>query len=241
MPNMSLNAQYKTTNRDENILKIWQQNINKSSACQHDLISNDRLIRDGIDIIALQEPSINQFGGIVNAREWTAVYPTTHTAEPHKTHSLLLICTNLLTNKWEQINMKSGDMTVIKVKSNWGTLTIYNIYNDCKHDRTLDLLAESHRQYQEENSTHPREQEHLMWLGDFNRHHPHWDMPSDTRLFTTEALMRAEKLIGLVASAGLDLVLLPRTPTHCHNVTKKWTRLDDKLRLCTEEARCFTD
>jgi len=36
----------------------------------------------------------------------------------------------------------------------------------------------------------------------------------------------AEKLIEAVADAGLDLALPSRTPTHRHNVTKLWSRLD---------------
>ena len=44
--------------RDNNIT-IWQQNVNKSRICQHDLISSARLIDKHIDIIALQEPAIS--------------------------------------------------------------------------------------------------------------------------------------------------------------------------------------
>ena len=48
----------------------------------------------------------------------------------------------------------------------------------------------------------------------------------DTRLFTNEAIKSAEKLISLVADAGLELALPPQMTTHKHNVTKKWSRLD---------------
>ena len=65
-----------------------------------------------------------------------------------------------------------------------------------------------------------------VWVGDFNRHHPHWDSISDNRLFTSNAIKKAEKLISAVADAGLDLALPPKIPTHKHNVSKKWTRLD---------------
>lgn len=36
----------------------------------------------------------------------------------------------------------------------------------------------------------------------------------------------ADELIDGVASAGLELALPKGMPTHLHNVTKKWTRLD---------------
>jgi hypothetical protein len=40
-------------------IKIWQQNVNKSRACQHNLLSNNFLASDQINIIALQEPAID--------------------------------------------------------------------------------------------------------------------------------------------------------------------------------------
>jgi hypothetical protein len=66
-------------------LTIWQQNVNKSSTCQHDLISSARLAKRGIDLVALQEPSINTFGTTIASRDWIPIYPTTHSAALHKT------------------------------------------------------------------------------------------------------------------------------------------------------------
>jgi endonuclease/exonuclease/phosphatase family metal-dependent hydrolase len=63
-------------------------------------------------------------------------------------------------------------------------------------------------------------------MGDFNRHHPHWDNLSDSRLFTKDTTTKAEKLISAIADAGLDLALLPKIPMHKHNVSKRWSRLD---------------
>jgi len=67
---------------------------------------------------------------------------------------------------------------------------------------------------------------HNLWIGDFNRHHPHWDDLGNTRLFTKEALKAADMLIKVVAEAGLIMALLGGTPTHYHNVTKRWSRLN---------------
>ncbi len=41
-------------------LSIWQQNVNKSLTCQHNIISNKRLVTKGINIIALQEPALSE-------------------------------------------------------------------------------------------------------------------------------------------------------------------------------------
>ena len=67
---------------------------------------------------------------------------------------------------------------------------------------------------------------HVLWLGDFNRHHPYWDDPRDDRLFTNEATEAAEKLIEAITDAGLDLALPSGIPTHRHNISKLWSRLD---------------
>ena len=68
---------------------------------------------------------------------------------------------------------------------------------------------------------------HVIWVGDFNRHHPAWDNPEDTRLFTQHALEVAELLIKATADLRLDSALPAGTPTHFHNVTRNghvWTR-----------------
>lgn len=209
-------------------IAIWQQNVNKSSACQHDLISSAVLARKGIDIVALQEPAINNFGTTIAARDWIPVYPSTHGGDPRKTRSLLLINSNILTDNWKQVDFPSGDVTIVQITGEWGSALLFNIYNDCEHNNTIHQLEAALRSStirQHTNSNGGRK-DTIIWLGDFNRHHPPWDDPSDTRLFTRTALNDAEILISTIAEAGLDLALPPGIPTHLHNVTKRWTRLD---------------
>ena len=67
---------------------------------------------------------------------------------------------------------------------------------------------------------------HTVWLGNFNRHHLHWDKKADDRLFTTDAIDEADNLISAVKDVELNLALPPKIPTYKHNVTKKWTRLN---------------
>ena len=83
---------------------------------------------------------------------------------------------------WEQIEFKSGDITVVKIHSNWGQITLFNIYNDCEHDRTLHELMEFHRNNHRNlaGSEMDENTHHVIWVGDFNRHHPVWDSPEDT-------------------------------------------------------------
>ena len=207
-------------------LVIWQQNVNKSPICQHTLLSNNILIKLDIDIVALQELSINDFNNSIASKDWITIYPTTHGAHPNKTRTLTLIRSTISTDMWEQLDFPSGDVTIILLKGNWGKLTLFNIYNDGKSNNTIEQLKHFHRTNTniiEHTETDPA---HIIWAGDFNCHHPHWDNPNDTWLFTTEVLDAAEVLIEAVASLGLKLTLLSGTPMHLHNVTKKWTRLD---------------
>ena len=56
-------------------ITIWQQNVNKSSTCQHDLISSAALARRGIDFVAIQEPAISNFGTTVASRDCVTLRP----------------------------------------------------------------------------------------------------------------------------------------------------------------------
>ena len=139
------NNNRRSSNTNISNLKIWQQNVNKSQACQHDLISSGRLAKEGVDVIALQEPAINNFGGTVTARDWTVIYPITHGSEPSKTRSIILIRSSIITDCWSQIEMDTGDVTAVLLKGSWGTLAIFNAYIDCTHERTIEELARASR------------------------------------------------------------------------------------------------
>ena len=219
---------HKDNRRGKRNIAIWQQNINILHACQHDLISSGKLIEKGINVVALQEPSINAFNNSVASQDWKSIYPSTHTKEPGKTRSMILIRDELLTDGWEQVNFPSGDITALKVHGDWGTLTIFNIYNDCKHNEMIKVLMNYHRERtsdilgnNETQGTH-----HLIWLGDFNRHRPCWDAPENNALFMWEALDQAEILIQGIEELGLEMALAAGTPMHEHCVTKRWSRLD---------------
>jgi ribonuclease HI/exonuclease III len=215
-------------NEERKALAIWQQNLNKSPSGQHALISSGRLAKHNIDIIALQEPAVNFLNKTIASRDWIPIYPTTHDKAPEKTRTVILIRGDVLTESWEQLDFPSGDVTVLRIKEVWGTMTLFNIYNDCEHDVTLEALTAYHRQHTQSilGTEDTQREHHLIWLGDFNRHHPYWDRPEDNRLFTKEAQDAAEVLLKTVADLGMDMALAKGTPTHYHNVTKKWTRLD---------------
>lgn len=126
--------------RSPDMITIGQQNVNRSSTCQHNLISSTVLTRRGIDIVALQEPAISKFGTLVASRDWVLVYPTNHSKDPFKTRSLLLIRSNILTEQWKQVEFPSGDITIVQLSSRWGEVTIFSIYNDCGKNNTISQI-----------------------------------------------------------------------------------------------------
>ena len=211
---------------DTTKIKIWQQNLNKSPACQHDLLSSNKLTSMNIDIIALQEPAIINDNRSIAARDWISVYPTLHLSNPDKTRSLMLINAQISTDRWNQLDFPSSDVTAVQFTSEWGKLSIFNIYNEGTSNNTINLLTKYHRDNRINLEQSQIGNAHIIWLGDFNRHHPCWDDPGDQRLFTDNTIAAAEILIEAVAEAGLDMALPSGIPTHCHSATKRWSRLD---------------
>lgn len=97
---------------------------------------------------------------------------------------------------------------------------LVNIYNNCVSNETAQLLTEFHNRNQAELTQSSTSKAHILWVGDFNRHHLYWDDSHNDRLFTNKAIGAAEKLIKAVADMGLEIALPSGIPTHRHNVTK---------------------
>lgn len=51
------------------------------------------------------------------------------------------------------------------------------------------------------------EEVHDVWVGDFNRHSPMWDAPSNSQLFTAEANRKADKLISMAVNWNMVMAL----------------------------------
>ena len=121
---------------DRRNLQIQQQNVNKSLHSQLDLLAT--LKRNKYNICAVQEPHID-FKGMTRANyQWFTIYPSTHTMSPEHTRSVLLINANLLTNDWKQISIPHPDITAIKLSGTFGVIRLFNIYNDCNNNNSLN-------------------------------------------------------------------------------------------------------
>ncbi|KAG1724570.1 uncharacterized protein EDB91DRAFT_1062764, partial [Suillus paluster] len=135
---------------------------------------------------------------------WHILYPTLHYTQPQsKTRAITLISALLDTNSWKQILFQSSDVIIIQLSGPYGCCTIFNIYNDGNSPITLtaiDSFLASNLA-----SIKSADNDHMLWLRDFNRHHPLWEETCNSHIFNYPA---THPLIDLIADYGM-LQLLP--------------------------------
>ena len=128
------------TARGTQKLRIWQQNINRSLEGQLDLLY--LLKANNYDIAALQEPHIDFLGRTRANLYWSVIYPKHHLKNPKKTRSVILVNCNFFTNNWEDLNIESTDVTGVCIHGTFRAICIFNIYNDCKNNSSLDVVGD---------------------------------------------------------------------------------------------------
>ena len=205
-------------------LTILQLNTNKSDKCMHDFLQGN-----DAGVIAIQEPYIDFLGCTRALPHLRVVYPTQHLdnyAKPTtRTRSLLLLNTKLPTDCWTQLPIDSPDVTAVQLTGEFGTLRIFNIYNDGENDNALEAIQQWQRNPEARHI--PRAPLNTIWLGDFNRHHPMWDKPRNHHLFTAQNLAAAQRLLTLMAENALHMALPESIPTLKSFSTGNYTRVDN--------------
>ncbi|PSR75205.1 hypothetical protein PHLCEN_2v9246, partial [Hermanssonia centrifuga] len=68
---------------------------------------------------------------------------------------------------------------------------------------------------------------HLIWAGDFNRHHTFWERPENTHLLTRAYLEAAQPLVEAIGAFDLHQLLPLGVPTLKANTTGNLTRPDN--------------
>jgi endonuclease/exonuclease/phosphatase family metal-dependent hydrolase len=71
---------------------------------------------------------------------------------------------------------------------------------------------------------HPTLDSHVLWVGDFNHHHPLWEEMRNQHLFN---YIHAQPLIDLIANYGMIQLLPLGIPTLQSTSSKNWTRPDN--------------
>lgn len=191
---------------------------------QHFLINSIK--PNEFEIIALQEPHINSFNNTISSRRYHILYPSMHLMERSpKTRVVILISASLNKNAWKQIPYPSADVVIVQLSGDYGHCTLINIYNDCTHNDTLMELGK----YLDTNICQIRllAHDHMIWLGDFNCHHPLWEEERNNHLLTNRHLDHAQPLLELIADYGMLMALPKDTPTLEALATKNWTRPDN--------------
>ncbi|TFK16961.1 hypothetical protein FA15DRAFT_546699, partial [Coprinopsis marcescibilis] len=123
-----------TPTNNERQLRIWQQNINKSLIGQMDLLV---AMKRKYDICAIQEPYIDFLGLTWANSNWTVIYPHNHTKNPKATRSLILVSAKISSDAWTPLVLNSQDVTGIEIYGDFGTIRIFNVYNNCKHNDAI--------------------------------------------------------------------------------------------------------
>ncbi|PPR00222.1 hypothetical protein CVT24_004961 [Panaeolus cyanescens] len=212
-------------------LRILQINLNKSRKAQLDLV-NDPDLQASWDLILIQEPNINFYNHITTARGFRQVYPNARTRNELVVRSGIWVNEKISTNTWRALEIEgTADITAVQLSGPHHSLTVFSIYNDCNNsdsERALNRFMTRNRGEILGNGGH------VLWGGDFNRHHPLWDNDEDHRLFTSQALSDAERLIQLLADWNMEMALPKGIRTLEHMRTKNLSRPDNVF--CTDHT-----
>ena len=114
----------------------------------------------------------------------------------------------------------------------------------CTHSDSLCDLKK-HLQACTQARENREEDAEMIWLGDFNRHHPQWNDEQNTHLFTRSNLDEAQILINATINYNLQMMLSKKLPTLITMSTGNYTRTDnvfisstfiERLTTCTNSS-----
>ena len=150
--------------------------------------------------------------------------------------SILLINTNISTDSYSILPVMHSDIMAVHFKGEHRFLSLFNIYNEITNNDTiscLDSFLDRHTQL-----IHPSVTVSVVWLGDFNRHHPLWEDDANERLF--EPTDYIAPLLNLLYKNKM-LLTLPKGLLTYQTAAGIWTRLDNVWRCSTPDdliTRC---
>ena len=142
---------------------------------------------------------------------WHIIYPTNRYTDGYDTiRSIILVNTSISTDTYAPLPMPHSDITAIHLKGELGYCSIFNKYNDCTNNSTIDAL----HTYLPNNlaSILPSSTDHILWLSDFNRDHLLWEEDKNRRLFNPPQLINP--LINIIQVYNMDLALPQGIPTY---------------------------
>ena len=204
-------------------LHIWQQNARKSQVAQHYILNINPCL---YNLILLQEPWIDSFGNARGNHHWRIIYPANRFIDGHSTiRSIILINSNISTDSYTALSIPHSNISTLHLSGNFGTCSVFNIYNDCNNNNTIKAL----KLYLNTNPNEalPSPTDHMLWCSDFNRHHPLWEEDTNHRLFNGEEMINP--LLDLLSEHDMVLSLPQGIPTY-EMANGNWTRPDNVWR-----------
>jgi len=192
------------------------------------------------DWSAMHQTSLVQVNTSNIQQFWDVVYPTDHHTTPTRSQTIMLVNKQLSKNNWHIVPIKSPNVMAVELMGNFGKVHIYNIYNPCDSNNTIQFLERhmrsennAHRNCQVAQGNEPEQREHIVWMGNFNRHHPMWELHSNVHLLTTANLDAVGELINLLSLYNLVQVLPLNIATLEASNTKNLT--------CPDNVFCTAD
>ncbi|KAG1791017.1 uncharacterized protein HD556DRAFT_1241185 [Suillus plorans] len=95
------------------------------------------------DLAYIQEPYLNlvNLANTSNLRSWwDVIYLADHHSFPQCSQVIMLVNKRLLKNTWHIVLLKPPNTMSIELTGPFGKVHIYNIYNPCDSNHTLDFL-----------------------------------------------------------------------------------------------------
>jgi len=133
-----------------------------------------------------------------------------------------MINTNIAKDTYIQLTIPNNDIMAIHFNGEFGHLSLFNIYNNCTHNDSLSslstYLSSSHYIAQ------PTPNDHMIWLGDLNCHHPLWEPETNWHLDSSDVAI--QPLLNFLDEYDMNLALPPGIPTY-ETATHNWTCLDN--------------
>ena len=205
-------------------LHIWQKNAHKSQTAQDYILCTAH--PSDWDIIALQEPWIDSFGKSRGSQYWRVIYPANYYVEGRsRIRSILLINTNISTDSYTILPIMNSDITAVRFHGENGYVSTFNIYNEITNNETITCLDQFMGRHS--HLVRPTETDHILWLSNFNRHHPIWEDETNLHLYKSEESI--SPLIDLLYKYNMILALPKGIPTY-QTCAGNWTRPDSIWR-----------
>ena len=118
---------------------IFQLNLNKYVHTHLELMNNR--LSTLYKLILIQEPHTNTFNNIRTPTNFRAVYPSHRLQSDDPIRSVIWVNNSIDTSNWIALDIpNTNNISAIQLTNNTGTISIFNIYNDCLHSHNEHSL-----------------------------------------------------------------------------------------------------